>query len=58
MADQIPARELFDQQRSCQNCGEYVTKQFVRVFGSGGEVQGCMNCMTGRQLRNGEAAQK
>ena len=24
MADQIPARELFDQQRSCQNCGEKV----------------------------------
>jgi len=43
--------------RECQKCGEYVTKQFARVFGSGGQTNGCMNCMTGRQLRNGEAAE-
>lgn len=41
-------------QRVRQNCGEYVTKQFVRVFGTNdGSLYGCMNCSTGRELRNG-----
>jgi len=26
--------EHHSQQRMCQNCGEYVTKQFIRVFGT------------------------
>lgn len=43
-------------ERECENCGGYVTKQFVRVFGTGGRVYGCMSCMTGKQLRNGEAS--
>jgi len=44
------------QQRTCENCGSYVTKQFVRVFGGNdGAVYGCMNCMTGRDLREGGA---
>jgi len=46
------------QQRTCKNCGEYVTKQFVRVFGANdGSVYGCMNCSTGRDLREGAGTQ-
>jgi len=42
------------QQRTCETCGSYVTKQFVRVFGGNdGAVYGCMNCTTGRDLREG-----
>ncbi len=42
------------QQRTCETCGSYVTKQFVRVFGGNdGSVYGCMNCTTGRDLREG-----
>jgi len=38
----------------CQNCGEYVTKQFIRVFGTNdGSLYGCMSCSTGRELRDG-----
>ena len=41
-------------QRTCETCGAYVTKQFVRVFGGNdGAVYGCMNCTTGRDLREG-----
>lgn len=63
MADQVPAvgRDTptlttgQTAQRECENCGEYVTKQFARVFGDeSGTVHACMNCSTGRQLRNGE----
>lgn len=44
----------YSQKRVCQHCGEYVTKQFVRVFGANdGSLYGCMNCSTGRELRNG-----
>jgi len=42
------------QERTCENCGSYVTKQFIRVFGGNdGSVYGCMNCSTGRTLREG-----
>jgi len=45
-------------ERTCENCGEYVTKQFVRVFGANdGSVYGCMNCSTGRDLRDGGGKQ-
>ena len=45
-------------QRTCENCGEYVTKQFVRVFGANdGSVYGCMSCSTGRDLRDGGGKQ-
>jgi len=48
----------YDSQRTCNNCGSYVTKQFVRVFGANdGSVYGCMNCSTGRQLREGGGTQ-
>jgi len=41
--------EHHSQQRMCQNCGEYVTKQFIRVFGTNdGSLYGCMSCSTGR----------
>ena len=47
-----------DPERECQNCGRYVTKQFVRVFGGrDGKVYGCTECLTGRQIRSGEAAE-
>lgn len=44
--------------RQCENCGEYVTKQFIRVFGANdGSVYACTNCTTGRDLRNGAGAE-
>lgn len=50
--------EFHSQQRICENCGEYVTKQFVRVFGANdGSLYGCMNCSTGRDLRDGGGKQ-
>ncbi|ELY54963.1 hypothetical protein C491_17739 [Natronococcus amylolyticus DSM 10524] len=38
---------------NCQNCGGYVTRDFVRVFGVEGAVAGCPNCTTYRQLQEG-----
>lgn len=38
---------------SCGNCGEYVTRHFVRVFGIDGEVYGCPECSTYRELHAG-----
>ena len=50
--------ETHTSQRTCENCGEYVTKQFVRVFGANdGSVYGCMSCSTGRDLRDGGGKQ-
>lgn len=47
-----------DTSRSCENCGSYVTKQFIRVFGSrDGKVYACGNCATGRELRDGGGAE-
>ncbi len=46
------------QERTCENCGSYVTKQFIRVFGGNdGSVHGCMSCTTGRDLREGGGRQ-
>lgn len=28
----------------CQNCGNFVTQDFVRVFGVDGKVEGCTEC--------------
>ncbi|MFW6321580.1 MAG: DUF7563 family protein [Halohasta sp.] len=57
----FPMRQVVDEQdtqRTCNNCGSYVTKQFVRVFGANdGSVYGCMNCSTGRELREGGGTQ-
>jgi len=47
---------LKKESRECENCGQYVTKQFVRVFGGNdGKVYGCPNCLTGRELRAGKS---
>lgn len=55
---QKTANDTHISQRTCENCGEYVTKQFVRVFGANdGSVYGCMSCSTGRQLREGGGTQ-
>jgi ribosomal protein L32 len=44
--------------RQCQNCGHYVTKQFVRVFGANdGSLYGCLSCLTLRDLREGGGKQ-
>lgn len=33
--------------RTCLNCGEHVTPEFVRVFGSNDDrVYACLNCAT------------
>jgi len=40
--------------RRCRGCGEYVTVQFVRVFGGNNdEVHACLACATMRELRAG-----
>lgn len=39
----------------CGSCDEYVTRDFVRVFGADGEIQGCPNCTTYRELCDGGA---
>ncbi|AGB38732.1 DUF7563 family protein [Natronococcus occultus] len=37
----------------CQDCGGYVTRDFVRVFGIDGTVAGCPDCTTYRELQEG-----
>ena len=38
----------------CENCGAYVTKEFVKVFGTNdGEVHGCLDCVGGTAVKNG-----
>lgn len=44
-----------DTQRRCNNCGAFVTQRFSRVFGDNdGEVYGCLDCGTARDLHNGK----
>ncbi|SEW31549.1 DUF7563 family protein [Natrinema salifodinae] len=38
---------------TCGNCGAYVTRDFVRVFGVDGDIQGCPDCATYRELYTG-----
>ncbi|MFC4438518.1 MULTISPECIES: DUF7563 family protein [Natrialbaceae] len=38
---------------SCDDCGEYVTRDFIRVFGVDGKVHGCPHCATYRELQDG-----
>lgn len=42
----------------CAECGKYVTQDFVRVFGIEGEVHGCPDCMTQRELSDGDASSR
>lgn len=39
----------------CRDCGGYVTRNFIRVFGVDGAVSGCPNCTTYRELNTGGA---
>jgi hypothetical protein len=42
---------------TCNNCGEFVTRDFVRVFGDAeDEVFGCPSCMNMREVMEGEAS--
>lgn len=53
--NQVNSANSADSQRRCNNCGEFVTRQFVRVFGdNAGEVYGCLSCGTARDLRDGK----
>ena len=38
----------------CQNCGEFVTREFAKVFGTNDdEVHGCLDCLGGTAVKNG-----
>ncbi|WP_456071300.1 DUF7563 family protein [Haladaptatus caseinilyticus] len=40
----------------CQNCGSFVTRDFTRVFGNNqNSVHGCLDCMNGTDVKNGQA---
>lgn len=42
---------------TCQNCGEFVTSRFARVFGdNSGEVFGCFGCTSYETLAAGAGA--
>ncbi|MEF8788660.1 MAG: hypothetical protein V5A61_00895 [Haloarculaceae archaeon] len=42
---------------TCENCGAFVTPDFVRVFGSNErEVFGCTECTSLRVLKSGRGA--
>lgn len=40
----------------CGNCSGHITRDFIRVFGAEGEVYGCPQCMTYRELYEGDGA--
>lgn len=42
---------------TCSDCDAYVSRDFIRVFGVDGEVHGCPNCMTYRDLQEGGATE-
>ena len=39
----------------CAECGGHVTRDYVRVFGLEGEVDGCPHCMSYREIQAGDA---
>jgi len=40
----------------CKGCGSFVTTEFARVFGNNhDEVFGCLECMTGTEVKQGGA---
>lgn len=41
----------------CERCGASVSPRFVRVFGKGRSVHGCIDCLSSKQLFNGEATE-
>jgi hypothetical protein len=43
----------------CENCGSFVTGEFVRVFGSNeGQVYGCPDCTPSPDRHGGDAARR
>lgn len=41
-------------ERSCRNCGAFVSRRFTRVFGDNDDdVYGCLECMSTMEVRNG-----
>ncbi|WP_446685177.1 DUF7563 family protein [Haladaptatus pallidirubidus] len=41
----------------CQNCESFITRDFARVFGDNqNTVQGCLNCMSGTDVKAGHAS--
>ncbi len=40
----------------CERCGSSVSARFVRVFGKDRSVYGCVDCLSSKQLFNGEAS--
>lgn len=40
----------------CNNCGRYVSHDFVRVFGWEGEVEHCLDCARHADIHDGAAA--
>lgn len=49
-------RYTTDSNRRCERCGSAVSSRFVRVFGVGNTVYGCLECLTRQQLSVGKAA--
>ncbi|WP_449405041.1 DUF7563 family protein [Halorubrum depositum] len=47
-----------DVNRRCGRCGSAVSRRFVRVFGMGDTVHGCLDCLPRNRLSNGEAARR
>ena len=53
MPQKFPQTDL---NRRCGRCDAAVSRQFVRVFGLGGNVNGCLSCLTRNELAVGKAA--
>lgn len=47
-----------DANRRCTRCGAAVSRTFVRVFGIGDAVHGCLDCLPRRRLSQGDAAKR
>lgn len=41
----------------CDNCGEHVTRSYIRVFGQDGTLNGCTNCKQQNEMFAGEGAE-
>lgn len=51
----IAASDEYPENR-CRSCGAFVTRDFVRVFGTNeNEVHGCMECLSATAMKNGRA---
>lgn len=53
----VDERVTYATQRTCMNCGAFVTPSFARVFGDNDDrVVGCPECMSFKQIATGAAA--